>query len=140
MIKTMSQTPSNLYLRRVLRLSFLQSPFPKLNTHTINAMPLIRRCIIPLALKYMSKMSPTICTHNLRPTHPKSAIFMSYNGTWYRVEKRRPAAAGFEFVGCFIKRGVTAGAGVDAVRREVLVVFAAERRLGSLFAEDSELF
>jgi hypothetical protein len=66
----------------------------KIQTHTVNTMPFIRRGVISLPFKHMSQMSPTIATHDFRPCHPKTAIRMSRYSTGYAIEICRPSAAG----------------------------------------------
>ena len=56
------------------------------------------------------------------------------------IEIGGPSAAGLEFVGRFVQRRVTGGAGVDAVGGHVLVVDAGEGGFSALFTEDTELF
>ena len=112
----------------------------KLQTDTIHAMPLIRRRRIPLPLENMSQVTSTVRTHNLRPLHAKSAIRMASHRPRDRIEVGGPSASGFKLVVRFVEGGVAAGAGVDAFRGTVLVVFAREGRFGAFFAEDAELF
>jgi hypothetical protein len=84
-------------------------------------------------------MPSTITAHNLRPLHAKRAVRVSCYRTLNRIEIRRPSAAGLEFVGRFVQRGVAADAGVNAGGWLVFVVFAGEGRFRALFAEDAEL-
>lgn len=113
---------------------------PKAQTHTINTMPLIRRRRIPLALKNMSQMAPTITANNLRPRHPKPAVHMPRHRARDAVEIRRPAAAGLELVRGLVEGCVAGRARVHARGRGVLVVDAGEGRFGAFLAEDAELF
>ena len=64
---------------------------------------------------------------------------MSRDCAWYRVEIRRPAAAGFEFVGRRIERGIAAGASIDTSAGHVLVIGASVGGFGTLLTEDAEL-
>ena len=143
--KAKPNLPQQIALRRLLfRLSLplpagLRIILPKLNTNTIDTMPLIRGRIIPLPLEHMSQMATTITAHDLRPFHAERAVRMSRHCTWDAVEIRRPAAAGLEFVGRFVQRGVAGCAGVGAVCGRVFVVFACEGGFGAFFAEDAEL-
>lgn len=66
-------------------------------------MPLIRRRRIPLPLKHMPQMSSTLRTNNLGPRHPKRTIRVSRHRARDTVKIRRPAAAGFEFMGSAIE-------------------------------------
>ena len=103
-------------------------------------MPLIRWCRVALPLEHMPQMSSAIAAQDLRSRHAECAVCMSRHRTRNVIEIRRPATAGLELVGRFVERGIAAGAGVDAVRGCVLVIFAGEGRFGALFAEDAELF
>lgn len=114
--------------------------FCKLQTNTIDAMPLICRRRIPLALEDMAQMTPAVTTHNLRPLHPKRAIRMSSHGAGDRVKVRRPAAAGLEFMRGLVERGIAAGASEDALGGVLGVVFACVSGLCAFFAQDAELF
>lgn len=64
---------------------------------------------------------------------------MSRHSTRHGVEIRRPAAARLEFVGCFVEGRVAAGAGVNALRGVVGVVFAGAGSFSAFLAEDAEL-
>ena len=65
---------------------------------------------------------------------------MSRHSAWNRIEIGRPSAAGLEFVGGFVKRGVAAGAGVDAGGGHMFVVGASVGGFGAFFTEDAKLF
>lgn len=103
-------------------------------------MPLIRRRRIPLPLKHMPQVSPTITTHNLRALHPKRAIRMPRHGPRDAVEIRGPSAPGFEFVRRAVEGCGAGGAAVGAAGRGVFVVGAGEGGFGAAGAEDAELF
>lgn len=85
-------------------------------------------------------MPSAVRAGNLRPLHPKRAIDMSCNRTRNRVKVRRPSTPRLEFVICCIEGRVAARASVDALRGVVGVVFAGAGTLGTLLAEDAELF
>ena len=82
----------------------------KPQTNAINTVPLIRRRRVSLPLEYMPQMSTTFRANNLCPLHPEGAVRMPSNGAWNRIEVCRPAAAGFEFVGCAVERCFTGSA------------------------------
>jgi len=111
----------------------------KLDTNTINTMPLIRRRRIPLPLNHMPQMPTAITTHNLRPLHPKRAVRVPGHGARHGVEEGRPAAAGLELVARVVEGCLAACAGVDARCGGVLVVFAGVGRFGAFFADYAEL-
>src|SRR5215469_4168746 len=111
----------------------------KLQTHTIDTMPLIRRCRVSLSLKHMPQMPSTICAHNLRPLHPKTLVRMSLHCSRNGVEKGRPPASGLEFVICRVEGCVAGSAGVDAGARHVLVEFTGVGSFSALLADDAEL-
>lgn len=102
-------------------------------------MPLIRRGRIPLPLKHMPQMPPTLGTHNLRPRHPKRAIRMPRHRAGDTIEVRRPSATTLELVARFVQGRGAGGAGVDAGAGHVFVVFAREGRFGAFFADHAEL-
>ena len=64
---------------------------------------------------------------------------MSSYCAWYRVEVRRPAAAGFKFVSRCIERGIASGASINTTAGHVLVISAGVGSFGTLFTEDAEL-
>lgn len=64
---------------------------------------------------------------------------MAHDGAWDAVEVSGPAAAAAELVRCLVERGLTSGAGVDALGGVVLVVRAGSRGLCTFLAEDPEL-
>ena len=64
---------------------------------------------------------------------------MSRDRAWDRVEIRRPAAAGFEFMGRSIEGGIAAGASIDTTAGHVLVIRAGIGGFGTLLTEDTEL-
>lgn len=64
---------------------------------------------------------------------------MSCHSARYAVEVRRPATAGLKLVRCLVERGVAGCAGVDALFRHVLVIFASEGGFSALFSQDAEL-
>jgi len=84
-------------------------------------------------------MSSTVTTDDLGSLHTESAINVSRHSARDVIEVCRPSAAGLELVGCFVERGVTGGAGVDALGGHVLVIFAGEWGFGALVAEEAEL-
>lgn len=94
-------TPVRSLKTQPLRLRLLL-PLRKPQTNTINAMPLIRRRLIPLPLEHMPQMPPAVITHNLRPLHPKRIICKPLHSTRNRVKVRGPAAAGLELVVGFV--------------------------------------
>lgn len=97
-------------------------------------MSLIRWVVIALPLEHMSKMTPTIRTHNLSSLHPERAISVTSHSTWDTVEIGGPSTAGLEFVFRCVERFFAAGAGVHALFGHVLVVFAGKGGLCSLFS------
>jgi len=56
------------------------------------------------------------------------------------VEESGPAAAGLEFVACFVEGRIAGGAGVDAGFWGVAVVFPGEGSFGAFLADYAELF
>lgn len=108
--------------------------------YTIDAMPLIRRRVIPLPLENMPQVSAAVGAYDLRPRHAERAVCMSRHGAGDIVEVCGPSTAGFELVVGFVEGRVAGGAGVDAGFGHVLVVFARERRFGAFFADYAELF
>ena len=111
----------------------------KLQTHTVNTMPLIRRRLIPLPLKHMPQMPPTIRADDFCSRHAETRIRMPRHSSRDGIEVSGPAAPGFEFVVGFVERRGTGGAGVDAGVGHVFVVFAGEGGFGAFFADDAEL-
>ena len=111
----------------------------KLDTNTINTVPLIRRCRISFSLEHVPQMPTAIRADDLRPRHTKRVILMPRHSARQGVEIRGPSAAGREFVGGLVKRRTAASALVDAAGRGVFVVFACSGRLGAFLAEDAEL-
>ena len=103
-------------------------------------MPLISRRRIPLSLKHMTQMPPTITTHNLRPLHPKRPIHMPRHSSGDSVKESRPSAPGFEFLVSGVQGCGAGGASVDAGGGVVFVVVAGEGGFGAFLAEDAELF
>jgi len=130
---------TNPYTSSFLRLPLHRIILIKLQTNTIDTMPLIRRRRISLPLKHMSQMPSTITAHNLDPLHAKRLIRVAGDSSRHGIEKSRPTAAGLELVVGFVERGLAAGAGVDAGGRGVFVVLASEGGFGALLAEDAEL-
>lgn len=128
----------NLTLR--LPLLHLDLLLHKTQTHTINTMPLIRRRLIPLPLKHMTQMAPTIRTYNLRPRRAHRPIHAPLHGPRDAVKVRGPAAAGRELVGCGVQGRGAPGAGVGPGGGGVLVVFPGSGGFGTFLAEDVELF
>lgn len=122
-----------------LRLRFLPLILRKPQTNTINTMPLIRRCRIPLSLEHMPQMPSTVIAHDLRALHPKRRIRVPLHSPRHGVEIRRPAAAGLELVRGRVQRRRAPRARVHALRGVVRVVFACEGAFGAFFAEDAEL-
>lgn len=102
-------------------------------------MPLISWRWVSLSLKHMSQMSPTIRTHNLRPRHAKRPICVPRHRTRDTIKVCWPAAPGLELVVCLVEGRIAGRAGVDAVAGHVLIIFAGEWSLSSLFADDTEL-
>ena len=102
-------------------------------------MSFVRRRSISFAFEDMPKMTTAFTAHDFRAAHAKSAISMPRDSTGYAIEVCRPTAAALELVRCLVKRGVAAGAGVDASGRHVLVVLAGVWGLGTLFAEYAKL-
>ncbi len=87
----------------------------------------------------MSQMSPAVTAHNLRARHPESAVRMSRHSARDRVKIRRPAAAGFEFVRCFVDGRVACCACIDPGGGHMFVKDACVGLLGAFFAKDAEL-
>lgn len=85
----------------------------KLQADTVDAVPLIRRRIIPFSFEHMTKVATTVAANDFRSLHTEHIVCMSCNCARNRVEVCGPAAAGFEFVVGFVKGYVTAGASVD---------------------------
>lgn len=88
----------------------------------------------------MSQVSTTVTAYDLGAFHAKRAVRVSSDGSRHRVEVRRPAATGLELVRGVVQWGIAAGAGICALGRLVLVVFAGECAFCALFAKDTELF
>jgi hypothetical protein len=121
---------------RLLRSSLL---FLEVQTHTVDAVSLIRWRWVSLSLEHMSQMTTAIAAHNLYPLHAKCPIAVSRHRTGYGIVERRPSAPTLELLVRGVQRRVASGASVDARRRCMLVVFAGVWRFGALFAEDTKL-
>ena len=111
----------------------------KLQTNTINTMPLIRRRRVSLSLEHMTQMASTITTHNLNPLHPKRAVRMSRYRTRNSVKERRPSAAGLELLVGGVEWCAAGGAVVGAGGWVVFVVFAGKRCFSAFLADDAKL-
>jgi len=103
-------------------------------------MPLIRRCGVPFALKYMAKVTTTVRAHDLGSNHAEGAVLVTRHCTGDTVEVCRPSAPRLEFVTGFIQRDIASGASVQAFTGVVLVKRAGSRRLSTFFPENTELF
>jgi len=108
--------------------------------HTVDAMPLIRGCVEAFALEHMPQVAAAIGANNLRSQHAEGTVLMALNGAGQRVEVSWPAAARFELVRSLVQRRGAPGAGVDTLLGVVLIELSGARGLGSLLAEDAELF
>lgn len=123
----------------------LRPPLPhllilKVQTNTINTMPLIRRRRVPLPLKHMPQVPAAVRARNLRPCHAEGAVGVADDSAGDGIEVGGPAAAGFELMGGAVEGRGAGGAGVGAGRGGVLIVGAGEGGFGAFFAEDAELF
>ena len=107
---------------------------------TVDTMPLIGRRSIALALEDVAQVSAAICAYDFCSLHAKRAVCMPGHRTGNIVEISRPSAARFELVVGFVERCVAAGACIDTGLGRMLVIFASEGCLGTLFAENAELF
>lgn len=103
-------------------------------TDGIDAVSLVSRGWVTLALEDMAEMTPAIRTDNLGSLHTEGAIGVSGHGTRQAVEIRRPPTSRLELVVGLVQRGSTPGACVHAFGWLVLVVRAGEGRLGAFFA------
>jgi hypothetical protein len=120
--------------------AFSSSVFSEAQTDTVHTVALISGSLISFTLEYMAEMTAAVGTDNLRSLHAKGAINMSSDSTRDGIKVCRPATAGLEFMIGGIQGCVAARAVVNASRRVVGIVFAGAGALGSLFAEDAELF
>lgn len=128
------------FISSILRLRLLTILLlSKLQTDTVNTMPLIGRRIVSLSLEHMSQMSSTITAHNLRPLHAECAICVSRHRTWYCIKESRPSASALELLICGVESCSAAGASVRALLWIVFVVVTGEWRLGAFLSEDAEL-
>lgn len=103
-------------------------------------MPLIRRRRVSLALEHVAQMAAAVAAHDLGALHAERAVGVAGDGAGDGVEEGGPAAAGLELLVGGVEGRLAGGARVDALARVVLVVLAAEGRLGALLADDAELF
>lgn len=106
----------------------------KLQTDTINTMPLVRRRRVPFALENMSQMSAAVTAHNLRPLHAERTVRVPRHRAGDAVKVRGPAASRLELVVCLVQGRVAPGAGVHSGRGHVFVIFAREGGFGAFFA------
>jgi hypothetical protein len=117
------------------RLRLLVEP----NAHAVDAVPLVRRRRVPLPLEHVAQVAAAARAHDLGALHAEGAVAPAQDGPGHGVEEGRPAAAAAELVRGAVEGRVAPGAGVGALRGEVLVEGARVRRLGALLAEDAEL-
>lgn len=131
-------TPISCRLNRLSSLR-LRVPLVELDAHRVNAVPLVGRRGVSLALEDVPQVSTAVAANNLRSLHAESAVGMPCHSAGDGVEERGPAAAGLELVLRGVNGLVAAGAVVCAGGRGVLVIFAGERGFGALLAEYAEL-
>lgn len=116
------------------------SIFRKAQTDTIHTMTLICGGLIPLTLKHMAEVTPTVGAYDLCPLHTKCVINVSSDSTRDGIKVCRPATARFELVIGSVKRRIATSAIVDAFGRVVGIVFTGASALSTLFTENAELF
>ena len=85
-------------------------------------------------------MASAVRTYDLRPCHAERPISMSRDGAGDTIEIRGPPAAGFEFVGRFVERGIACGTSVGARGGHVFIVSAGVRSFGSFLTKNAKLF
>ena len=102
-------------------------------------MPFILGISKPLPLEDVPQMPAAVVAHNLGPHHAQTRIGPLSNSVREGVPEGGPPAPRVELVVGLVKRCFAASAGVDTLRRHVLVKVAAVGRLGALFAENAEL-
>jgi hypothetical protein len=100
---------------------------------------LVGRGSVALALEHMAKMAAAVRADDLGAGHAVAPVLVPRHGARNTVEIGRPAAAGLELVVGLVQRRVAACTGVDAFRRGVLVIFAGEWCLCTLFSQNTEL-
>lgn len=128
------QTPNNSLLSLRLWVALVE-----LNADRVDAVPLVRRRGVALALEHMSQVTSAIAAHDLCPLHAECAVGVSGHRTGHSIEECRPAAARFELVLSSVDGRIAAGAGVGAGAWHVLVILAREGRLGAFLAKHAEL-
>lgn len=101
-------------LATLLYLRLRRIALVELDAHRIDAMSLVRRRRVSLALEYMSQMASTVAAHNLRPLHAESAVGVPCHGARDSVEESRPAAARLELVLRGVDGCLAAGASVGS--------------------------
>ena len=65
----------------------------ELEADAIDAMPLIRRRVVPFTLEYMTQVATALTTHDLSPLHAKTTIGMTSHSARDAVKICRPSAA-----------------------------------------------
>ena len=111
----------------------------EVQAHTIHAVSLVRRGIVPLPLKNMSQMTTAVAAHDFCPAHSESAICMSCHGSRNAVEISRPSTAGLEFMSGLVKRRRASRTGVDPFIGRMFIELAGKGSFSSLLAEDAKL-
>ena len=102
-------------------------------------MPFVLGIAESLALKNVSEVTSAVVANDLSPHHTQTRVWLLSNSTGYGVPESGPPAARVEHVVCFVKRCVTATAGIDTRVGVVLVVFARTGWLGTLLSQNTEL-
>lgn len=131
-----SQPPCRLRLAVLARLVLLR----KVQADAVDAVPLVRRRVVPLALEDVAEVPAAVGAHNLGAGHAQRAVLVAHHGAGDGIVVGRPAAARLELVVRLVEGRVAAGAVVGARVGAVLVILAGAGALGALFAEDAELF
>lgn len=111
----------------------------ELETDAVDAVSLIGRGIVSLALEDMTQMATTVSAQNLGARHSQRAILMADDSTGNRVKVGGPAAAAVELVRGLVQRRIAARAVVHALLGEVRVVLAGAGALSALKAQNAEL-
>lgn len=111
----------------------------KVEADAVDAVALVGRGGMALALEDVAEVAAAVAADNLGAGHAERAVLVARHGAGDAVVVGRPAAAGLELVVGLVEGRVAAGAGVDARLRAVFVVLARAGTLGTLFAQDAEL-
>jgi hypothetical protein len=114
--------------------------FRKLQADAVDAVPLIRWCIIALSFEDMTQVAATVAADNLRPLHAESTVCMSRDCARDGVIICWPATARLELVIGFVEWRIATSACVDTRIGHMFVVFTCTWSFGAFLSKNSELF